>query len=175
MSKALQQKIAQEYQKEFESVPGACFVDYTGISSELFRTFRARCKKQGIKCKVIQNSLFQREVSNPTRDLSKLVVGPICVLYGKSEDKFFSGIKLLKEWKVENKILLLKGGYLYGEVYSPDQLDQLLKIGSKEQVLSKLLSCLKAPVSNLARTLNAAPQKLAGVLASYEKKMKESP
>lgn len=174
MSKALQQKILTEYNREFKSVPGACFLDYTGISAELFRTFRARSKKLGLKCKVVQNSLFQREVATNNRDLSKVVAGPICVLYGDSEDKFFSSIKFLKDWKSENKQPVLKGGYLYGEVYSPDQLEELLKIGSKEQVLAKLLSCLKAPASNLVRTLNAAPQKLAGVLASYEKKLKES-
>lgn len=175
MSKALQQKISDEYQREFQPIVGACILNYTGISAELFREFRAHLRKNGFKCKVVKNTLFDRQVSEKNKglDLSSVLSGPVCVVYGQTEDQFISSAKIIKDWLQTNKFPTIKGAFLHGEVLNAKQYEQLVEIGSREQLLSRLLSCIQMPMTKIARSLNAVPQKLAGLMASYEKKLGE--
>jgi large subunit ribosomal protein L10 len=175
MSKALQQKISEEYQREFQPIIGACFLKYTGMTSELFREFRAHLRKNGLKCKVVKNNLFVRQVSekNKKLDLSSVLSGPVCVVYGQSEDQSIASAKIVKDWIQQNKFPVVQGAYLNGEVLDAKQYGQLVDVGSREQVLSRLVSCIQMPMTKIARSINAVPQKLAGCLSSYEKKLGE--
>ena len=47
-----------------------------------------------------------------------------------------------------------------GEVLSGKELDRLAKMPTKEEALSLLMACMRAPVEKLARTLNEVPGKL---------------
>ncbi len=52
------------------------------------------------------------------------------------------------------KALELKAGVVEGTLYDTDALNELAKIPSREELLSKLLGSLQSPITNLARVLN---------------------
>ena len=168
MSKALQRKICEELDSEFKAIPGACFVDYSKITAEQFHAFRRHLREHELSCKVVKNRLLARTI---TLDLKDVLKGPICAVYGDTEDKVVLSAKLVKDWIKENKVLKVKGAFINGEILTEEQYFKLMDIGTKEQVLSRLLSCIQMPMTNIARTINAVPEKLARVLSAYEKKL----
>jgi ribosomal protein L10 len=173
MSKALQNKISQEFKSTFAKIPGACFLNYSGMNSELFYEFRKMIRNKGFHCKVVKNNLFARSVSV---NLKETLKGPSCVIYADTEDKVIQSAQVLKEWLRENRKYKLTAAYFNGEVMTAEQFLGLTEIGTKEQVLTRMVTCFQLPLINVARVLNAVPQNLAGLLAAYEEKLqKEQP
>ena len=63
--------------------------------------------------------------------------------------------------KKDDKIIVKAGSY-NGEVMNPAQVAELASIPSREELLSKLLFVMQAPVSGFARGLAALAEKKAG-------------
>ena len=64
--------------------------------------------------------------------------------------------------KAQNKALNkleIKAGFLNGEVVDKAQVEKLASIPSKEQLIANLLAMLNAPVSALARAIQAIADK----------------
>ena len=57
------------------------------------------------------------------------------------------------------KALELKAGVVEGTLYDTDALNELAKIPSRDELISKLLGSLQSPITNLARVLNQIAEK----------------
>ena len=62
--------------------------------------------------------------------------------------------RILCKFAKDAKALELKAGVVEGTVYDSAALNELSKIPSREELLSKLLGSLQSPITNLARVLN---------------------
>ena len=57
-------------------------------------------------------------------------------------------------------------------VYDPSKYNELANLPTKDVLLTKFVSCLNSPMSNMALLLNASMSKLAGTLKSLESQKK---
>ena len=87
------------------------------------------------------------------------MVGPL--VYAASEDAVAAAKVLHQSRKKMTKIIVKAGSY-NGEVMNPAQVAELASIPSREELLSKLLFVMQAPVSGFARGLAALAEKKAG-------------
>ena len=80
--------------------------------------------------------------------------------------------KLIKEFrkKTKNKPIL-KGAFAEESVYiGDDQLDALIDIKSKEQLLGELIGLLQSPAKNVVSALQSGGQKLSGIVKTLSEK-----
>ncbi len=131
--------------------------EYRGIEVSSMTKLRAKAREQGVYLRVLKNTLARRAVAEtPFAGLADQMVGPL--VYGISEDPV-AAAKVLNDFaKVDNKIVIKAGSY-DGKVLNTAEVAELASIPSRDELLSKLLFVMQAPVSGMARVLAAVAEK----------------
>ncbi len=110
--------------------------------------------------RVLKNTLARRAVEGTSfAALADQMVGPL--VYAASEDAV-AAAKVLHQFAKKDDKIVVKAGSYNGEVMNAAQVAELASIPSREELLSKLLFVMQAPVSGFARGLAALAEKKAG-------------
>ena len=138
--------------------------EYRGIPVGELTTLRANARSQGVYLRVLKNTLARRAAQGtPFEQLGNSMVGPL--IYGISADPV-APAKVLHQFSKGQDQLVIKAGFYNGKVLDVNGVKELATIPSREELLSKLLGVMKAPVSAMARVLGAvAEQKASGAPA----------
>ena len=142
--------------------------EYRGLSVEKITGLRKQARESGVYLRVLKNTLVRRAVSGtPFEKLSDQMAGPL--IYGMSKDPV-AAAKLLAGFAKGNDQLILKGGALPNSVMNVAGVQALATMPSREELLSKLLGTMQAPVATFVRTLNEVPSKFVRGLAAVRDK-----
>jgi large subunit ribosomal protein L10 len=91
------------------------------------------------------------------------MVGPLA--YGIGKDPV-AAAKVLYEFSKGNDKFVIKGGAMPNLVMSGKEIASLAALPSREELLSKLLGTMQAPIASFVRTLNEVPTRFARGLAA---------
>lgn len=145
--------------------------DISGLNAEQTSNLRRMCFEKGVSISVVKNTLLKRAMDACDKDLSTFDG----VLKGNTtlmiSDVANAPAKVIKTFLEKNKLEkpTLKGGHVEESIYlGHDQLDILVSLKSKEELLGDLISLLQAPMVNLVSSLKSANQNIAGILKSLE-------
>ncbi|MGD1825149.1 50S ribosomal protein L10 [Chromobacterium violaceum] len=120
---------------------------------------RAQARENGVYLRVLKNTLVRRAVEGtPFAGLADQMVGPL--VYAVSADPVAAAKVLHQFAKADDKIIVKAGSY-DGQVLNAAQVAELASIPSREELLSKLLYVMQAPVAGFARALAALAEKQA--------------
>jgi large subunit ribosomal protein L10 len=102
---------------------------------------------------VLKNTLVRRAVAGtPFAGLADHMVGPL--IYSVSADPV-AAAKVLSDFAKTNDKLVLKAGSYAGKVLDRAGVQALASVPSREELLSKLLYVMQAPVAGFVRALDA--------------------
>ncbi|GGY29510.1 50S ribosomal protein L10 [Paludibacterium paludis] len=133
--------------------------EYRGIEVGSMTKLRAQAREQGVYLRVVKNTLVRRAVEGtPFAGLADHMVGPL--VYAISADPVAAAKVLHQFAKADDKIVVKAGSY-NGNVLNAAQVGELASIPSREELLSKLLYVMQAPVAGFARALAALAEKQA--------------
>ncbi|WP_159879924.1 50S ribosomal protein L10 [Aquitalea denitrificans] len=133
--------------------------EYRGIEVSSMTKLRAQAREQGVYLRVLKNTLVRRAVAGTQFEaLAEQMVGPL--VYGISTDPVAAAKVLHQFAKADDKIIVKAGSY-NGAVLNAAQVAELASIPSREELLSKLLYVMQAPVAGFARALAALAEKQA--------------
>jgi len=131
--------------------------EYRGIEVSSMTKLRAQARANGVFLRVLKNTLVRRAVSGTAFEgLADQMVGPL--VYAISADPVAAAKVLHQFAKADDKIVVKAGSY-EGKVLSAAQVAELASIPSREELLSKLLYVMQAPVAGFARALAALSDK----------------
>ena len=134
--------------------------EYRGISVANMTELRANARKEGVYLRVLKNTLARRAVEGTSfAALADQMTGPL--VYAVSEDPV-AAAKVLHQYAKKDDKIVVKAGVYNGDVLNAAQVGELASIPSREELLSKLLFVMQAPVSGFARALAALAEKKAG-------------
>ena len=138
--------------------------EYRGLEVGNITTLRATARKEGVYLRVLKNTLVRRAVAGtPFEGLQGQMVGPL--IYGISKDPV-AAAKVLHDFAKSNDKLVLKGGAMANYVMDANGVKALATMPSREELLSKLLGTMQAPIVQFVRTLNEIPTKFVRGLAA---------
>jgi large subunit ribosomal protein L10 len=138
--------------------------EYRGLEVGQITTLRANARKSGVYLRVLKNTLVRRAVAGtPFEGLQKSMVGPL--IYGISKDPV-AAAKTLHEFAKGNDKLVIKAGAMANYVMDANGVKALATMPSREELLSKLLGTMQAPITQFVRTLNEVPTKFVRGLAA---------
>jgi large subunit ribosomal protein L10 len=165
--------IIDRLEKEFGEAGGIYLADNNKISVEKITQLRISFRKAGIKYIVVKNSLAQTAAKRAGKDeIIPFFKGPTGVAIAGKESTVPA--KIIRDFQKDNKSLLgLKAAYVDGTVLNGEDALRLADIPSREVLLSQLLGCLQAPMSNFVGSLSGIFTKLTGTLSAV-KDQKES-
>jgi large subunit ribosomal protein L10 len=127
--------------------------EYKGVNVAQLTKLRAQARKSGVYLRVVKNTLVRRAVAGSSFEgLAEQMTGPL--IYGISGDPV-AAAKVLNDFAKANDKLVLKAGCYAGKLLDKAGIQALATIPSREELLSKLLGVMKAPVAGFAVALGA--------------------
>ena len=168
------QAVVAEVSAELAKAQAIVLAEYRNLPVGNMTELRKRARNSGVYLRVLKNTLARRAVAQtPFAGLSDQMVGPLA--YGISPDPV-AVAKVLHEFSKDNvDKFVIKGGAMANLVMSPQQVADLAKMPSREQLLATLLGTMQAPIAKLARTLNEVPGKFVRTLAAlHEQREKQA-
>ena len=144
--------------------------DTSGLTVEAINQLRRRCFQSNIQLKVVINTLLSKAMDRVEGkdfgNLSEVLAGPTSIMFSEVGN---SPAKLIKEFRKKNAKPLLKGAYIDEAVFiGDDQLDNLVSLKSKDEVLGEIIGLLQSPAKNVISALKGQGGKIAGILKTLE-------
>ena len=165
-------ELVSSYKEKFKKSDGfVLFFNFQGIDAQPLSELRSKIRAVGGEIVVGRNTLLYRAFEDtPLVDHRDLFVGPSAAVFAY-EDVVATTKALtdfLKEAFDKEYKEKIKGGLINNRYMTPEDVVALAELPSREELVAKLMGVLMAPVTQLAITLKAVPQKLAMVLKAIE-------
>ncbi len=139
-------------------------VDVTAMNAVATSALRRDCFKAGIKLMVVKNKLLHKALESLESDYSPLygcLKGTTAVMFCNIANV---PAKLIKD-KAKGGIPGLKAAYAEEGFYvGADQLDTLIAIKSKDEVIADIVALLQSPAKNIISALQSGGNIIHGVL-----------
>ncbi len=166
------QELVSSYKERFQRSQGfVVFFNFQGIDAFPLSQLRAKIRSLGGEIVVGRNTLLYRAFSDtPIVDHREIFIGPTAALFAYEDPVAVTKalVEFLKESFDKEYKEKLKGGLINNRYMGPEDVVALAELPSREELIAKLLGVLKAPITQLAMTLKAVPQKLVLVLKAIE-------
>ncbi|MDD5241719.1 MAG: 50S ribosomal protein L10 [Sulfuricella sp.] len=166
MSLNLEEKkaVVAEVNAQLANAQTIVMAEYRGMEVGDMTKLRAKAREAGIYLRVLKNTLVRRAVAEtPFAGLADQMVGPLA--YGISSDPV-AAAKVLHEFAKSNDKFVIKAGAMANFVMSPKDVANLATMPSRDELLSKLMGTMQAPIATFVRTLNEVPTKFVRGLAA---------
>jgi large subunit ribosomal protein L10 len=136
-------------------------VDYRGITVSQVKDLRVKLQDSNTQLRVVKNSLTERAADQAgAADLKSLLEGPTALAFVEGDAA--AAAKVLSDTaRALRGPLAFKGGYMSGALLSPDDVQSIARLPSREVLNAQLVGAIASPLSGLVRTLNALISGLA--------------
>ena len=104
--------------------------------------------------------------------LTDTISGPILLAFSKDEPG--AAARLLRDFKKENDQLEVKSLAISGELLPAADLNKIAKLPTYDEAIAILMSVLKAPVTQLVRTIREPGAQMVRVFAAVRDEKKQS-
>ncbi|QLG44238.1 50S ribosomal protein L10 [Costertonia aggregata] len=138
-----------------------------GTTSDL----RRACFKANIKLSVVKNTLLAKAMETSEKDFGELpevLKGNTSLMLSETGN---APAKLIKAFRKKSEKPLLKGAFVEEAIYIGDEnLDTLVSIKSKEEMIGEIIGLLQSPAKNVISGLKSGGGKLAGILKTLSER-----
>lgn len=145
--------------------------DISSLNAETTSNLRRACFKSGITLNVVKNTLLAKamEVSeNDYGDLPSTLKGNTSIMISENGN---APAKVIKEFRKKSDKPILKGAYIHQAVFIGDnQLDALIALKSKEEVIGEIIGLLQSPAKNVVSALKSGGGKIAGIVKTLSER-----
>jgi len=148
--------------------------DIAGLNSFETSSLRRACFKAGIKLSVVKNTLLERAMKESGKnfgELTDLLKGNTSLMFSESGN---SPAKVIKDFRKKSDKPILKGAFIEESIYiGDDQIENLVLIKSREELIGDIVYLLQSPVKNLISALKSGGGKVSGILKSLSERNSE--
>jgi large subunit ribosomal protein L10 len=140
--------------EKLKSATAGVLVDYCGLTVEEDTNLRNKLRAAEVDYKVVKNTIT-RFAANEIgfSEFDDILNGPTSLALSFTDP--VAPAKIISEFAKDNKNIEIKGGFLDGKVITLDEIKILASTPSRDTLLAKIMGSLNAPVSSLARVLQA--------------------
>ena len=141
----------------------AIIADYKGLDVLSITDLRAQLRNENVQMEVVKNTLLERASEGTDAALMKeFYKGPNALILSKDDP--VTPAKILVKFAKDNDKLEIKAAALGGKLLSPEEIKQLAKMPSKEELLGKFVSVLNQVPTSLVQVLSGVPRSFVNVL-----------
>ena len=163
MKKEVKDTIIAELGAKLKEYSHFYLVDLAGLNAEATSNLRRKCFKSEIKMIVVKNSLLREAFQASDIDFEPMydsLKGPTAVMFCNTANV---PAKLLEEYKKEG-VPALKAAYAEETIFGADQLEALVALKSKSEVIADIVALLQSPAKNVVSALQSGANTIHGVL-----------
>jgi len=145
--------------------------DISDMDAESTSALRRECFKANVSLAVVKNTLLAKAMENTDKDFGELpsvLKGNTSIMIAEAGN---APAKLIKNFRKKSDKPVLKGAYVEESVYVGDnQLDALVNIKSREELIGDIISLLQSPAKNVVSALQSGGNKLSGIVKTLSEK-----
>jgi len=157
-----------EQMKEFGNF---YITDTSNLTVAKINNIRRKCFESDITMKVAKNSLIKKAMEATGGDYTQMfdvLKGSSSILFSKSAT---APAKLIKQLRKQGDKPLLKAAYIDSAIFVGDnQIDTLINLKSKEQLIGEIIGLLQSPAKNVISALQSGGNILAGVVKTLQER-----
>ena len=145
--------------------------DLSGLNAGMTSQLRRACFKANVRLSVVKNTLLEKAMEASEKDFGELpstLKGNTSVMYSETGN---APAKVIKAFRKKSEKPFLKGAYIEETVYiGDDQLDMLVEIKSREELIGDIIALLQSPAKNVVSALQSSGGKLSGIIKTLSQK-----
>jgi len=147
----------------FSSANGIYLTDFTGMDVTSLTELRRQLKASSASYRIVKNTLARLAIDRSGKEtLKEFFQGPTGIVVTFAEDT--APAKLLVDFAKETERPKLKGAFIEGRLFTPDEVTALAALPSRNELLARVVSGVQTPLSGLVSCLSGMFRNLAGVL-----------
>jgi large subunit ribosomal protein L10 len=144
--------------------------DTAELTVEKVNALRRKCFANDIELKVVKNTLLKKALERvEDKDFSELygvLTGGTSIMFAEAGN---APAKLIKDFRKKEDKPILKAAYIEETVYvGDDNLDFLVAIKSREELIGDIIGLLQSPAKNVISGLKSSGGTIAGILKTLE-------
>ena len=145
--------------------------DISGLNAMQTSNLRRACIKANVNLAVVKNTLLAKAMDKAEKDFGELpetLKGNTSLMISDTGN---APAKVIKQFRKGSEKPILKGAYVEEAVYvGDDQLDNLVNIKSKEELIGEIIGLLQSPAKNVIWALQSGGGTLHGILKTLGEK-----
>jgi large subunit ribosomal protein L10 len=171
MTKQEKEEVIEDLTAALAGAKSLYLTDIAGLNAKQTTALRRACFKSNITLSVVKNSLLAKAMEVSDRDygeLHSILKGNTSLMFSEAGN---TPAKLIKEFRKKSDKPLLKGAFIEEAVYiGDDQLDALVSIKSREELIADIVALLQSPAKNVLSALKSAGGNLSGILQTLSER-----
>ncbi|MEA4935833.1 MAG: 50S ribosomal protein L10 [Paludibacter sp.] len=173
MKKEDKSAIIRQLESTIQSYAHFYLADIAGLNAAETSDLRRTCNKQDIKLLVVKNTLLRKALENTGTDFSELygtLKGETSLMLSNNNN---APAKLIKDFSKASKSKkpLLKAAYVEESFYiGENQLETLIAIKSKNELIGEIIGLLQSPAKNVVSALQSGGSTIHGVLKTLSER-----
>ncbi len=163
--------VIEDLTAQLAETPTIYLTDISGLDAGTTSALRRACFKANIKLAVVKNTLLAKAMEASDREFGELpnvLKGNTSLMLTETGN---APAKLIKNFRKKSDRPVLKGAFIEESVYIGDEnLEALVNIKSKEELLGDVITLLQSPAKNVISGLKSGGGKLAGILKTLSER-----
>lgn len=145
--------------------------DIADLNAETSSKLRRICFKRNVQLQMVKNTLLRKaleKTGKPFDELYPVLSGSTSILFSEVAN---DPAKLIREFRRTSPKPILKAAYVEETIYLGDnQLDALINVKSRLELIGDLIGLLQSPVKNVISALQSGGQKVSGIIKTLSEK-----
>ena len=172
MKREIKETRVGEIDAIFKANDTVILFDYTKMSVAQSVALRKTLRKQSGGVKMVKNRLALRVLqAGLPDDLKGSFRKPTALAYTAGDPILLA--KTIKDFSTQNKVLVVKGGFLQGQPFPAARFDEITKLVGRKELLGRVGAMMAAPLTGFLRAFRA-PLGNLGVLVGQLKDKKQA-
>ena len=171
MTREEKSQVIEELTAQLGSNTNIYLTDISGLDAGNTSNLRRACFKANVKLTVVKNTLLEKAMEASEKDFGDLpstLKGNTSLMYSETGN---APAKVIKAFRKKSDKPLLKGAFIEEAIYIGDeQLDTLVDIKSREELIGDIVGLLQSPAKNVISALKSGGGKLAGIIKTLSER-----
>ena len=171
MTREEKQEAIENLKDALAGVKTLYLADIAGLDATQTSNLRRACFKENIKLQVVKNTLLAKAMEASDHDfgeLTEILKGNTSLMFSETGN---APAKVIKSFRKKSDKPILKGAFIEEAIYiGDDQLDALVAIKSKDELIGEIITLLQSPTKNVVSALQSGGGKLSGILKSLSER-----
>ncbi len=173
MTREEKNEIINQLAEKIKQTTNYYLTDISELNAADTTKLRRLCYSKEINLVVVKNTLLKKafeKADASNEEINNVLSGPTSVMFCEVGNV---PAKLIKEYrkKQKKKKPLLKAAYVEESVYiGEEQLETLVNIKSKDELIADVVALLQSPLKNVVSSLQSGGNTLTGILKTLSEK-----
>ncbi|MFN4972087.1 MAG: 50S ribosomal protein L10 [Bacteroidota bacterium] len=145
--------------------------DVSSLNAQKTSELRRAFFKDGVVMQIAKNTLIEKAIERTDKNFGALIdtlKGNTALLFAQDSK---IPAKIIKEFRKSTDKPYLKGAYIDTDIFvGDDQLEALIKLKSKNELIGEVIGLLQSPAKNVISALQSSGGKLAGIVKTLSER-----